>query len=53
MDQLGVEDLSECSVTLDSMEEEEEEEEEEATLDLSQPSQNFFGHHIIVDISCE
>ena len=47
--QLAVEDLSACSVTLHNMEEEEEEE----TLDLSRPSQSYFGHHIVVDISCE
>ena len=53
LDQLGVGDLSECTVTVDSMEEEEEEKEEETMLDLSQPSQSFFGRHIMVDISCE
>lgn len=51
LEQLAVEDLSECSVTLHSTEAEAEEEEE--TLDLSRPSQCYFGHHIIVDISCE
>ena len=48
LDQLEVGCLSDCTVTLHSIEEEEEED-----LDLLQPSQNYCGHHIIVDISCE